>query len=141
MARVLITAARTLFTVGPVLAMTLPLFVAHADSSAMHTVKYVVYSDVPTTAQIYYRDVDPPSWGDYSHDPYQHSPKVDADIGPGAPWTLDTALADPDQWAMVVVTNESSTDRPGFRCELMVDGVVATTHTGPKGALCSLRQW
>jgi hypothetical protein len=135
------TATRTLLAVGPVFAAVLATSVANADPSAMHAVKYLVYSDVPTTAQIYYRDTKPPNWGDYSHDLYQYSPKVDAEIGPGAPWTLDTALSNPGQWAMVVVTNELSSGRQGFRCELMVDGVIAATNTGPKGALCSLRQW
>ena len=135
------TDARTLLALGSVIAALFPPLVAHADQAAVHTVKYLVYSDVPTTAQIYYRDVDPPNWGDYSPDPYLYSPKVEADIGPEVPWTLDTALADPDQWAMVVVTNGSSLRTPGFRCELTVDGVIAATNTGPKGALCSLRHW
>ena len=137
----LVNAATRLPTLGFVLAMMVPTTVAHADPSTMHTVKYLVYSDVPASAHIYYRDVDPPNWGDYSHDPYQYSPKVEADIGPQAPWTLDTALSDPDKWAMVVVTNELSPERTGFRCQLMVDGVIATTNSGPKGALCSLRHW
>jgi hypothetical protein len=107
----------------------------------MHTVKYVVHSDVATTAEIYYRGADPPDFADYSHDPYRYSLKVEANIAPGAPWELDTALTDPDSWAMVVATNASSHAKQGFRCELMVDGVTQAINEGPKGALCSLRQW
>jgi hypothetical protein len=136
-----LNAARTLFVLGCVPATMLSTSVAHGDPSVTHTVKYIVYSDAPASVHIYYRDADPPNWADYSHNPYQYSPKVEADIGPGAPWTLETALSDPDRWAMVVVTNERSPDTPGFRCELMVDGAVVSTHAGPKGALCSLRHW
>lgn len=113
----------------------------HADPPAMHTVKYVVYGDVPTPADIYYRDADPSTFADYSHDPYQYSPKVEADIAPGAQWELEAALTDPDRWAMVVVSSALSTQKPGFRCDLMVDGVVRVINDGRKGALCSLRHW
>jgi hypothetical protein len=115
--------------------------VTHADTSPMHAVKYMVYSDVPTTADIYYRDTDPSTFADYSLDPYRYSPNAKADVTPGAPWELDTLLASPDQWAMVTVSNGLSLDKPGFRCELLVDGVVAVVNQGPKGALCSLRSW
>lgn len=114
---------------------------AHAAPASMHAVKYVVFSNVPAAAQIYYRDSDPPDFADYSHNPYQYSPKAEANLGPGASWQLDVALANPDQWAMVSVSNARSSGKPTFRCELIVDGVVAASNQGPKGALCSLRQW
>jgi hypothetical protein len=114
---------------------------AYAEPSSIHTVKYIVHSDVATAAEIYYRGTDPTDFADYSHDPYRYSLKVEAFIAPGAPWELETALADPGLWAMVVANDGLSRATPGFRCELVVDGVTQETNAGPKGALCSLRHW
>jgi hypothetical protein len=41
-----------------------------------------VWAELPFNVEIYYRDTDPPNWADYSHNPYQSSPKVAADVGP-----------------------------------------------------------
>lgn len=114
---------------------------AHPDPTAMHTVKYIVTSTIPASADIYYRDAEPPTFADYSHNPYQYSPKAEANIAPGAPWEFEVELANPDRWAMVTVTNGLSPETPVFRCELVVDGVTAAVNEGPKGALCSLRHW
>ncbi|OBJ30017.1 hypothetical protein [Mycolicibacter heraklionensis] len=113
---------------------------AHADPSVPHEVIYTVTTRSPVVADIYYRDTDPPTWADYSHNPYEFSPKVRADVGPGRPWVLRATLADPQRWAMVTATSGRSAE-PGFRCELTVDGVVVATADGPKGALCALRHW
>jgi hypothetical protein len=91
--------------------------------------------------EIYYRDVDPPNWADYSHNPYVFSPNVEANIGPDAQWNLDVALANPDQWAMVTATSGQGAATPNIHCVLAVDGVVVSTDQGPKGALCSIRNW
>ena len=89
---------------------------------------------------IYYRDVDPPNWAEYSHSPYRFSPNVEADVGPGQQWNLDVMLADPDHWAMVTASIAGeSPQTPNIHCVLAVDGVVVKTHQGPKEALCSLR--
>ncbi len=114
---------------------------AAAEGPAPHRVRYVVTADHPTSADVYYRDTDPPTWAEYSHNPYQFSPKAKVLLGPDDPWVLDTALIDPDRWAMVVATSGQRADRPTIRCELTVDGSVVATHSGPKGALCSLRHW
>lgn len=91
---------------------------------------------------IYYRDVDPPNWAEYSHSPYRFSPNVEADVGPDQQWNLDVMLADPDQWAMVTASIAGeSPQTPNIHCVLAVDGVVVKTHQGPKEALCSLRSW
>lgn len=111
---------------------------AHA---AAHHVRYTVTSSTPVYAEIYYRDTDPPTFADYSHDPYLYSPNVEADIGPNKPWVLDVTLADPDQWAMVTATSGDSNITTGFQCQLAVDGTVVVSSKGPKGALCSLRNW
>ncbi|WP_428363807.1 hypothetical protein [Mycolicibacterium sp.] len=112
---------------------------AMADQAAPRSVTYTVTSQQPVSADIYYRDTEPPNWADYSHNPYRYSPKASADIGPHQPWTLTVALADPDRWAMVSATSGSL--EAGVRCELAVDGVVVATGEGPRGALCSLRHW
>lgn len=111
--------------------------------TAMHEVRYTVSTDAPLFTHIYYRDVDPPTWSDYSHNPYQFSPRADVEIGPNKPWVLTTALADPALWAMVVVQSAESPNfpTPAFHCELAVDGAVVKTNSGPHGALCSLRSW
>ena len=108
----------------------------------LHHVQYTVFSEAPfRNAKIYYRDVDPPNFADYSHNPYEFSPVADADVGPNRMWTLDVMLANPDQWAMVAVGGADTPKTPNFHCVLAVDGHVAATNQGPKGALCSLRNW
>jgi hypothetical protein len=108
----------------------------------MHNVHYTVWAQDPFNVSIYYRDTDPPNWADYSHNPYQFSPKVEADVGPKQQWNLDVALANPDEWAMVVAsTGGESKKTPNIHCALAVDGAVIATNQGPKGALCSIRNW
>jgi len=116
---------------------------AQANPPVLHHVRYTVTADAPIYADIYYRDKEPVVFSDYSHNPYQFSPKAEADIGPDKPWVLDTMLADPSMWAMVVVQSGESLQfpTPGFHCELAVDGEVVKTDSGPKGALCSIRNW
>lgn len=113
---------------------------------SLHRVRYTIgASQDVSRAQIYYREVDPPNWADYSHNPYEFSPRAEADLGPGKAWVHEVMLADPDSWAMVVVGLPTITDaplaEPGFVCELRIDDVVVKTAKGPKGALCSVRHW
>jgi hypothetical protein len=108
----------------------------------LHRVHYTVWAEQPFSVEIYYRDVDPPNWADYSHNPYQFTPNVEADVGPNQQWNLDVGLVDPDQWAMVVAgTGGETPKQPNIHCALAVDGVVVKTNQGPKGALCSIRPW
>lgn len=107
----------------------------------LHQVTYTVYTDTPFHADIYYRDAEPASFADYSHNPYEFSPKVEADLGPGTPWVLTVGLADPAHWAMVTATSGRSPNPPGFHCTLAVDGSVVASNSGARGALCSLRTW
>jgi hypothetical protein len=108
----------------------------------MHNVKYTVFSEQPYVAEIYYRDTDPPNWGEYSHNPYLYSPNIEVPVGPGKQWNLDVSLANPDAWAMVVTSIASdSPASPNLHCVLAVDGVIVKTAQGPKGALCSIRNW
>jgi hypothetical protein len=113
---------------------------SHAEPP-LHHVKYTVFSEQPFFVEIYYRDVDPPNWAEYSHNPYRFSPNVEADVGPDQQWVLDVMLANPDQWAMVTASVGPSQQTPNIHCVLAVDGVVVATDAGPKGALCSLRNW
>ncbi|OBG89105.1 hypothetical protein A5699_14720 [Mycobacterium sp. E802] len=136
----LATAATALTLLGGGLATAAP---AVADDPILHHVRYTVTADAPFWTTIYYRDVDPPSWSDYSHNPYEFSPRADADVGPNQPWVHDTTLADPNSWAMVTVQSGDAPNiaPPTFHCTLEVDGTVVSTNSGNKGALCSLRNW
>jgi hypothetical protein len=136
---------------GPLLAAGVLVFgagIAAADDDPLppgpplHAVKYTVFSETPfRNAEIYYRDVDPPNYADYSHNPYAFSPNVEADLGPNQSWTMDVMLADPNDWAMVTVGSLDSPKNPNFHCVLAVDGQVVATNQGPRGALCSIRNW
>ena len=126
----------------------LPTGVSNADPPEpppppLRHVQYTVFSEQPyATAEIYYRDTDPPNWQEYSHNPYLYSPNVEADVGPEQKWTLDVWLANPDQWALVTAGTSGESDaKPNFHCVLAVDGQVVKTAAGPKGALCSIRNW
>lgn len=115
-----------------------------AGADDAHRVRYSVSATETAQALIYYREVQPPNFADYSHNPYQYSPRADVTIGPNQPWIFETTLADPQDWAMVVVTlpgMHPELASPGFVCELRIDGVVVATDAGTKGALCSLRTW
>ena len=114
---------------------------AVADDPVLHDVTYTVYTDTPFFAEIYYRDFEPANFADYSHNPYLFSPNVEADLGPDKPWVLNVRLANPQYWAMVLASSGRSPNPPTFHCTLAVDGAVVSTNSGPKGALCALRQW
>ena len=120
------------------------VLVAAVPSNAqgpLHNVKYTVFAEEPFFAEIYYRDVDPPNWAEYSHNPYLYTPNVEAQVGPDQQWVLDVQLANPDRWAMVVASAPDTARVPNLHCVLAVDGVVVKTAQGPKGALCSIRSW
>ena len=113
-----------------------------ADDPVMHQVRYVITSASPIWADIYYLDQQPAKFSDYSHDTYQYTPNVQADIGPGHPWTSPVVmLTDPANYAMVTVSTGTEPGTPMFHCALVVDGVVVKSNDGPKGTLCSLRLW
>lgn len=136
--RVTVPAAVVAVGAGAALAGAPPVV---AEPAALHDVTYTVYTERPFLAEIYYRDVDPPNFADYSHNPYLFSPNVQADVGPDRPWVLNVKLADPRHWAMVLGTSGRSPNPPTFHCTLAVDGEVVATNSGDKGALCSLRLW
>jgi hypothetical protein len=117
---------------------------AGADEGVMHQVTYSVFAEQPfRAADIYYRDTEPPNWSDYSHDPYVFSPSAEATVGPGRPWVLEATLTDPIQWGMVSVQAQGALPKAtaGFNCTMAINGIVVKQSSGPKGALCSLRNW
>ena len=113
---------------------------AQADP-VWHQVTYTVSAKSPIYTDIYYHDQDPTVFSDYSHNPYQFTPNVQADIAPGKPWVQQVPLLNPDQWAMVSASTGSEPGTPGLHCDLAVDGVVVVSKDGPKGVLCSIRNW
>jgi hypothetical protein len=115
---------------------------ARADNPVMHPVSYVITSAKPIYATIYYLDQQPPKFSDYSHNPYQYTPNVHADIAPGHPWVSPVVmLSDPNDYAMVVVTTGTEPGTPQFHCALVVDGAVVVSNDGARGVICSLRSW
>jgi hypothetical protein len=115
---------------------------SRADDPPMHQVRYVITAASPIWADIYYLDQQPVLFSDYSHNPYQFTPNVQADIAPGHPWTSPVVmLSNPSDYAMVSVSTGTEPGTPMFHCALVVDGVVVKSNDGPKGALCSLRNW
>jgi hypothetical protein len=108
----------------------------------MHEVRYVITAANPIYADIYYLDQQPPAFSDYSHNPYQFTPHVNADIAPGHPWVSPVVmLSKPDVYAMVVVSTGTEPGTPQFHCALIVDGKVVVSKDGAKGVLCSIRTW
>jgi hypothetical protein len=114
---------------------------AHADNPVMHHVKYTVTAQNPIYTDIYYLDHEPARFSDYSHNPYSFSPHIDVDLGPGKAWSYELDLSNPDAYAMVVASTGTEPGTPGLHCELAVDGAVVVSKDGPKGVLCSLRNW
>jgi hypothetical protein len=138
-------------TVGrPMLAATLAMVVtaigfaapSRADDPVMHQVRYVITSANPIYADIYYLDQQPDKFSDYSHNTYQFTPNVQADIAPGHPWVSPVVmLSDPNDYAMVTVSTGTEPGTPQFHCALVVDGAVVVSNDGAKGVICSLRSW
>ena len=138
-------------TVGrPMLAATLAMVVtsigfaapSRADDPVMHPVTYVITSASPIYADIYYLDQQPEKFSDYSHNTYQYTPNVQADIAPGHPWVSPVVmLSDPNDYAMVTVSTGTEPGTPMFHCALVVDGKVVVSNDGAKGVICSLRSW
>jgi hypothetical protein len=115
---------------------------SRADDPPMHQVRYVITAASPIWADIYYLDQQPVLFSDYSHNPYQFTPNVQADIAPGHPWTSPVVmLSNPSDYAMVTVSTGTEPGTPMFHCALVVDGVVVKSNDGAKGVLCSLRNW
>jgi hypothetical protein len=101
-------------------------------------VTYTVTTTSDLTANIYYVTGDPPSQAE-ANDP-KFMPMARTLVGPGAPWTFQTNLADPNQWAFVSASGGLRVN-PQFRCEIAVDGEVVVSQQGGSGVHCALRPW
>jgi hypothetical protein len=111
------------------------------DPPVLHHVKYTLTAANPIYADIHYLDQEPPIFSDYSHNPYQFVPNVQADVGPRSPWTYELDLANPYQWAFFTASVGHEPSSPMFHCQLMVDGGIVAMQDGAKGVLCSMRPW
>ncbi|OBB69923.1 hypothetical protein [Mycobacterium sp. 852014-50255_SCH5639931] len=107
----------------------------------MHHVTYTVTAQNPIYTDIYYLDHQPEKFSDYSHNPYSFTPHVDIDLAPGKAWSFDLDMSNPNDYAMVVASTGTEPGTPGLHCDLAVDGAVVVSKDGPKGVLCSLRNW
>jgi hypothetical protein len=117
---------------------------SHADDDVVapvHHVKYRLTAENPIWAEIYYLDHEPAVFADWSHNPYEFMPNVEADLGPSQPWTFELGLQKPEQWAMVMANTGPEPGTPNFQCQIEVDGAVVVSNSGAKGVLCSIRKW
>ncbi|MEI7914228.1 MAG: hypothetical protein WCH82_05720 [Mycobacteriaceae bacterium] len=105
---------------------------------AAHQVTYTVTTTSDLTANIYYVTADPPSQS-AANDP-QFMPMARTGVGPGAPWTFQTTLNNPTQWAFISASGGLRVN-PEFRCEITVDGQVVVSQQGGSGVQCALRPW
>ena len=101
-------------------------------------ITYTVTTTSDLTANIYYVSTDPPAQSE-ANDP-KYMPMARTLVGPGAPWTFQTTLADPTQWAFVSASGGLRVN-PEFRCEIAVDGQVVVSQQGGSGVQCALRPW
>lgn len=101
-------------------------------------VTYTVTTTSDLTANIYYVTADPPAQSE-ANDP-EYMPMARTMVGPGAPWTFQTTLEDPTQWAFVSASGGLRVN-PEFRCEIAVDGQVVVSQQGGSGVQCALRPW
>jgi hypothetical protein len=101
-------------------------------------VTYTVTTTSDLTANIYYVTTDPPAQS-AANDP-KYMPMARTLVGPGAPWTFQTTLTDPTEWAFVSASGGLRVN-PEFRCEIVVDGQVVVSQQGGSGVQCALRPW
>ena len=103
-----------------------------------HQVTYRVTTTSDLTANIYYVKADPPDQAAANKPEFM--PMARTLVGPGAPWSFEATLEDPDQWAFVSASGGLRVN-PEFRCEIAVDGKVVVSQQGGSGVQCALRPW
>ena len=109
-----------------------------ASVPGSHQVTYTVTTTSDLTANIYYVVGDPPNQAAANKPEFM--PMARTMVGPGAPWTFQANLNDPNQWAFVSASGGLRVN-PEFRCEIAVDGKVVVTQQGGSGVQCALRPW
>ena len=112
--------------------------VAATEPGGARQVTYTVTTTSDLTANIYYVTADPPDQS-AANDP-EYMPMDRTSVGPGAPWTFQTTLSDPTEWAFVSASGGLRVN-PEFRCEIAVDGQVVVSQQGGSGVQCALRPW
>lgn len=130
-----VAAAMTAATAGMV-----PAYAQPAAEPGAHTVTYTVVAQSELNAQLYYLATEPPSRAEFDADSSKYLTNVKTLLRPGVPWTFQTTLTDPTQWALVSASGALRVP-PNFHCEIAVDGVVVMQSDGGSGTQCALRPW
>ncbi len=123
---------------SPVPASSTPAGTTPPAAAGTHQVTYTVTTTSDLTANIYYVSADPPDQA--SANKPQYMPMARTTVGPGAPWTVQANINDPDKWAFVSASGGLRVN-PEFRCEIAVDGQVVVSQQGGSGVQCALRPW
>jgi hypothetical protein len=116
---------------------------SHATSSADpagHQVIYTVTTQSEMTGNIYYINTQPPDQSAYNANSAQFLTQVRTPLEPGQPWTYQTTLGDPNQWALVSASGALRV-APHLHCEIAVDGVMVVQNDGDSGVQCAMRPW
>jgi hypothetical protein len=121
------------------------LAVSHGTSGAQPTGQKVVYTlsvTDPSDFTVSYLTAQPASKQAYNADAYAYMKRDNITVQPGAPWTFETNLADP-QWAFLQVgsTTHGGRAAPNATCEISIDGQVAIHQEHPYSPQCFLTQW
>lgn len=109
-----------------------------AAPAGAQQVTYTITTTSDLTANIYYVVGDPPDQAAANKPEFM--PMARTMVGPSAPWTFQTSLEDPTQWAFVSASGGLRVN-PEFRCEIAVDGKVVVSQQGGSGVQCALRPW
>lgn len=109
-----------------------------AAPAGAQQVTYTITTTSDLTANIYYVVGDPPDQAAANKPEFM--PMARTMVGPSAPWTFQTNLEDPTQWAFVSASGGLRVN-PEFRCEIAVDGQVVVSQQGGSGVQCALRPW
>ena len=123
---------------APTSTSTAPTSTSTALPAGAHQVTYTVTTTSDLTANIYYVSADPPDQA--AANKPQYMPMARTQVGPGAPWIVQTTLTDPTQWAFVSASGGLRVN-PEFHCEITVDGQVVVSQQGGSGVQCALRPW
>jgi hypothetical protein len=104
-----------------------------------HTVVYTLTTEEPADFDLYYVETQPPSKAAYDADAYSYLKKAPVSLGPGAPWTFTTTLADP-QWAILTVSSTTHGGRaaPNPHCDISVDGQSVVSQSAPYNLQCRM---
>jgi hypothetical protein len=111
---------------------------ANADPAG-HTVVYTLTTEEAADFDLYYMETQPPSKAAYDADAYSFLKKAPVSLGPDAPWTFTTTLADP-AWAILTVSSTTHGGRaaPNPHCDISVDGQSVVSQGAPYNLQCRM---